>query len=525
METYRLSSENITIIEDKIHDYLIEKGIDNKEAIRMQFAAEEILLAYQKELGEKAMVEFFLEQRIGASRIILRIPGASFDPFGNISEDDRLMHNLMKDLGSAPVWNYRHSCNEIFFMIGKKKKMSSLSKILIAVAFGIGLGVLMRLFSPDLAINISEKWMAPVQNAIMGLLSTLSALFILLSVTTGICSMGDVSSFNRIGKKLIFSLLLGLMIVTILCAVVLPFLFPLAKGEAEATDISVLWQMIVDIIPTNIIETFSTGNTIQIIFLSIISSLVLLIMGPNAQELIDIIGQLSELVQHLIHYVIELMPIMVFVSMFRMNANGNVNQLLYAYKYPLFVFLLCFVYLVARFFLTVIKYKIPPSVLLKKLTLTFFIALVTSSSSAALQENIKCCEKKLGIDRKVINVGIPLGQTIYMPSVVYILMVACLVFSQIFNVPVTFPSYCILTFSAFIVTIATPPVPGALLATFTLMLSQLGIPYEAMSIIIALDAIIDRIGTCTYITGLQLKLIDIANDLNMLDKEILLKAE
>ncbi len=520
MESLRLSAEEIMTAVNITGDFFADSYVESKDVLRIKLATEEILIAFQQELGEKALLELYLEKRFGTPRVVFRIPGASFDPFGNLNDDDRLMHNLMENMGTVPVWNYRHSCNEIVFTIEKKKKLPVLVKILIAVVLGIGLGLLARFILPEtITHDICTKWMTPVQNAVMGLLSCLSALFIMLSVTGSIYSMGDITTFNRIGRRLIFTLLINLLIVIVLAAVFLLFFFPLTKGSAGKTDLSVLWQMLIDIVPTNIIESFSTGNTIQIVFLSIVSSVTLLIMGPKAQQLADVITQLTDLLQRLIQGVTVFMPLVVFTSLFSVNADGDIKQFFSAYKYPLFLLILCILFLLVKVSITSIKYHISPRILVKKLLPTMLIAFSTSSSSAALPENMNTCENRLGIDRKVVNIGIALGQTIYMPSTAFTFMCGCLCATQIFNVSVTLPTYLILVFTVYVLAVATPPIPGSAIAVFSLLMTQMGIPSTALAFLIALDPITDRISTCTFIAGLQMELVGISDSLNMLNKE------
>ena len=521
MKAFHLSAEDIMTAVEDAGEFFVNSGIDRKDALRIRLAAEELLLSFQEKLGADVPLEVYLEKRMGTPRVVFRIPGASFDPFGHLTEDDRLLHNLMESMGTAPVWNYRHAANEIVFTVGKKKKLSSLAKVLIAVALGIGLGLLSRLLPGTLAHELSSKWISPIQNTIMGFLSCLSALFILLSVTSGICGMGDVTTFNRIGRRLIFSLLLGLLIPVVISAFFFPIFFPLTKGAGGQADLSVLWQMLIDIIPTNIVETFSTGNTMQIVFMAMFASVILLVMGPKAQQLVDIITQLSDLLQQLIQKVITLMPLVVFTSLFNLLADGDISQLLSAYKYPLLVFAACLLLLVIKVPITALRHHISPLLLLKKLLPTFLIAFSTASSSAALPENLNTCENRLGIDRQVVNVGIALGQTIYMPSAAFDMICGCLCAAQIFHVPITLSTYFIFVFTVYVVAVATPPVPGGTMATYTLLMTQLGIPSSAMAFIIALNPIIDRISTGTYTTGLQMELVDISASLDLLDKKTL----
>ena len=521
MEIFHLSSEDIMAAAERTFDFLTANKADRKEALRLKLAAEEVLLTYRQEFGEAAKLELYAEKRMKVPCVIFRIAGSSYDPFGKLNEDDWLMHNLMVNMGTAPVWNYRRGCNEVVLTAGKKEKMSSVTKILLAVVLGIGLGMLTRLLPGSFAHDISEDWLAPVQNAIMGFLSCLSALFMLLSVTTGVCSMGDVSTFNRIGRGLILRIMLVVAIDSVFAAIVTPLFFKLSDSGTGSTNFAALWQMLVDIIPTNIVETFSTGNTMQIVFLAIFASMILLVMGHKAHPLVEIIAQLSDLLKELIQYVIMLMPVVVFISLFRLNADGDISQLLSAYKYPLIVLMFCTVYLIAHIAVISLRHHISPLMLIKKLLPSFLIALTTSSSTAALSETLNTCENKLGIDKQIINVGIPLGQTLYMPSVVFEVLVGILCTAQIFDVPISPASYLILIVTAYILSIADPPLPGASVAMFTLVMAQMGIPSDALVIIIALDAIVDRILTSTNVAGLQMTLIGVADSLGMLDGQTL----
>ena len=77
------------------------------------------------------------------------------------------------------------------------------------------------------------------------------------------------------------------------------------------------------------------------------------------------------------------------------------------------------------------------AVFLKKVFPVFLIGLTTASSAAAFLENRKVCEEKLGIDKKIVNIGVPLGQVIFMPgfSVLYFVMGICM--AEIYGVKIS----------------------------------------------------------------------------------------
>ena len=91
--------------------------------------------------------------------------------------------------------------------------------------------------------------------------------------------------------------------------------------------------------------------------------------------------------------------------------------------------------------------------------------------------------------------------------------------AEIFDVAVT-PMWLVTLFViAFVLAVAAPPVPGGALVCYTILMTQLGIPDDAVSIAIALNVILDFITTAANIFCLQLELTDLSGSLDMLDTE------
>jgi L-cystine uptake protein TcyP (sodium:dicarboxylate symporter family) len=68
-----------------------------------------------------------------------------------------------------------------------------------------------------------------------------------------------------------------------------------------------------------------------------------------------------------------------------------------------------------------------------------------------------------------------------------------------------------------------PPIPGGATLGFAVVFAQLGIPAEMMAIAIAINAVLDFPATAIQVSGWQLTLIDVADSLDLLDKETLRK--
>ena len=129
------------------------------------------------------------------------------------------------------------------------------------------------------------------------------------------------------------------------------------------------------------------------------------------------------------------------------------------------------------------------------------------------------CEKKLGIDKKIVNIGVPLGQVVFMPgfSILYFVMGICM--AEIYGVKIS-PVWLITALIiAVVLAVATPPIPGGALACYTILLLQLEIPAQAIAIAVAINVILDFFATAVDLFCLEAELTELAGDLEMLDVE------
>ncbi len=68
-----------------------------------------------------------------------------------------------------------------------------------------------------------------------------------------------------------------------------------------------------------------------------------------------------------------------------------------------------------------------------------------------------------------------------------------------------------------ILAIAAPPVPGAALTCYTILFMQLGIPTEAIAVVIALNVILEFVATAVNLFCLQTELVELSGSLQTLD--------
>ena len=91
--------------------------------------------------------------------------------------------------------------------------------------------------------------------------------------------------------------------------------------------------------------------------------------------------------------------------------------------------------------------------------------------------------------------------------------------AEFYGVSISLPWVVTGVLTASLLAIAAPPVPGGSLTCYTVLLTQLGIPAEAVGLAVAGNVILDFFMTSCGISCLQSELILSANKLGMLDRE------
>lgn len=514
-----LTNETIAANVEKAREFLEKNRVARQNITRICLAVEEVLLEYQTKLGNTAPVELICGKRLGYANVILQVRGESIDPFTRVKEDEIPLRYLLPEMDYYPTWSYKKGSNVVRFEVAVQKKDKTLAFMLSAVVFGAVFGILAKQLPGNACQVLCDSYLSPVSSTILGLLGTLATLLIFVSVVAGICGIGDISTFNKIGKRMIFRFLLFMMASALLCLLLCLTVFPLQKSGSAKLDFAVLWKMVLGIVPTNILDAFLTGNALQVVFVAIFVGIVMLSLSSKVEKMVEWNMTANIIVQKTLQIVIKTMPLVVFISIFKLTATSSLSNFAGVYKYPLLMLICCVANLIVFILRVSITQHVGAGLVIKKLLPTFVIAVTTASSSAAFSTNLDTCENKLGIDRQIANIGVPLGQTLFKPPIIFSMICGSFCLAQLYGGPLTFPQMVTMLLSVYILAIAAPPVPGVGISCFTLLFAQLGIPAEAVSVVIALDVLIDRISTSTGLAMVQTELVQLASSLKMLNEE------
>lgn len=523
----KLDNEAIDATAERLVSFAPSDNITRKNVLRTRIFLEEAMARYQQEFGDGAEVLFEENTGFRYLHAAVKIKGPEFDPFSDERRDDpesELIIGKMLDMeGIVPSWTYRNGYN--ILSVSFLKNRSMISRLLFALILAIVLGALFHFIPGQAGTIIGEKIFQPVYNSFHGILSFIAGPLIFLTVLLGVVSVGSVSGLNKIGKRLLVVFLSFLALSTVaVFFCMLPFLH-IASESGAMLDYSELYQMVLDILPNNLVAPFLNGNSLQIVCIALFLGVAMLFLSEKVSDLRILLEQLNFIVQWLMNLISQLVPAFIFINVFNLIVNGRIKTIVSAYRLLLMYAISLTVVLLISLLAVSIRERVSPLLILRKNLPAALIALTTASSSAAYSQNMSTCRHELGISEAVTNIGISLGQTVYMPGAFVDFFLLGNFCAEFYDVPVSLDQLISYALFCYILSIAAPPVPGGGLTCLALLAAQLGLPGDAVALMCTLDIIPDFLVTSLNMFSLQQVLIITAGSVDHLDRSILKKSK
>ena len=521
-QAYELSPEAVEEISQRISDYMEELKCDSKAVIRVRFTVEEMLLRILDRTKESVVkVELGLGKRMRRQMLYIRYDGDELDPTGT-EEDDEWSAGILEGLGLFPTWSYKGKTNWISLILKQPGKRNSLISILIAVLLAVIVGLAGHLLSDGSRAELDEAIFQPIMPAFLGLLNTFAGFMIALTIANGILGMGSSRQVGIIGKKILFRYVFLSFIVALITIVVMFPLFDLdfsLGAEGGMTQVKSISEMLFNILPKDPLTPFISGNTIQVIVISIFVGLALVLLDDKVIKIRSLVEEGCVLLQRLTSMVCSLIPIFVFAALVHQIWTGDVSTFIGLWK-P-FLFSVAIVILFALISLLGVsrKLKVSPVVLMKKFFPAFFTALTTASSISAFSKSMDALGNKCGVDKSLINFSYPIGGVIYMPSTVAELCVLSYSMAELYDVKVSLAWIILALLTSVLLAIAAPPLPGAAMMIYAILFAQLGIPEGALLLAAAMDIIYDYFSSGFNILFLLIENVDCGERLGKVDRE------
>lgn len=384
-----------------------------------------------------------------------------------------------------------------------KKSFGLHWQILVALILSVSFGI----FFPQFTLYV--EWIGTL--FLRGLKMVIIPL-VLSSIISGVASLQG-NSVQKLGIRT-----LGFYFITSTLAIVTGMILVnvIQPGIRANIDLGVnlpgmaltqtsIWETLLNIVPENIFVAFTEGNILSVIFFAFLFGFYLSrIQGAYKEPTLNVVNGVFEVMMKITMFIIRFTPLGIF---------GLVAPVIAAQKdivavasglggYFITVLLALIIHALVNMSLVLwISSKTNPFTHLKSMMLPLLTAFSTSSSSATLPLTMETVEKKSGVSKKVTSFTLPLGATVNMDGTALYECVAAIFIAQIYGLELTLVNQVVIVLTALLASVGAAGIPMAGLVMITIILSYLGLPLEAVGLIIAVDRPLDMIRTAVNVWG------------------------
>jgi len=413
-----------------------------------------------------------------------------------------------------------------------EKKMTLTTKVLIGMGLGILIGLIINLLGLNSEGSFINEYIVNGLFLIAGKmfvtsLKMLVVPLVFFSLITGVLGIGDINSLGKVGAK---SFVLYMLTTAIAIAVGISFAILAGIGNGvnmtsvatfTAKEAPALSSVLIDIIPSNIINAMAEGKMLQIIFFSILVGISILMVGKKAKPVVELIEIGNEIMMKMVNIIMAVAPYAVFALLAKALASLGLGLLadLAGYVVVLILALMIHLFVTLMGILKIFS-GMSPKIFLKKMRETQIFAFSTSSSNATIPVTLRAVTQRLGVNNSVASFTVPFGATINMDGTAIMQGVATVFIANAYGVELGLTGYLTVILMSVLASIGTAGVPGVGLIMLSMVFTQVGLPIEGIGLILGVDRLLDMVRTAVNVSGDATVSVIVAKSENKLDKDI-----
>lgn len=382
-------------------------------------------------------------------------------------------------------------------------------KVFLGLVIGIIIGIIARFTNP-----VIVDYIKPIGDIFINLLKMIVVPILFFSIISGITSVRDTRTLGRIGIKAAFAFLsttiiavsVGLLMANLMKpGMSADFSHLIAKpasthGAAASVTVSII-DIIMGFVPTNIFQSFATGNTLHIVFFAFFTGIVLNLMDAEGRKVIDGCNLMAKIIFRMVGIIIQLSPYGAGALIAWLVGKYGIDELLSLLNFTVCVSASMGIqyFLFGTFIL--ICGRMSPLPFYRKSLEYQAVALSTISSKATLPTTMNVCREKMGMSHISTSFLLPLGASVNMVGISIYLGISAVFFAQAFNIDLTWHEYMVIIITSTIGTVGVAGIVGGSLMIMPMVLASVGIPIEGVALIAGIDRILEMIRTVVNITG------------------------
>lgn len=395
------------------------------------------------------------------------------------------------------------------------KKLSLNAQILLGTGSGVALGLWFAMLGQESSVTQNSLYVAKLIGTLfIDLLRMVMIPLVFTSIVVGVANLRLHQQMNRVwqGTLVFFASTMALAVLLGLTAANLfkpgsglqIAMFQDAMQSFQATQMSLpdFFAHFLHSLFQNPMTALAQGNVLAVVIFALLLGIALVVGGERYRNILVLMQEFLELILMLVGWIMRLAPLGIMALLLQLVATQDTGLLSTLFKFVVVVLGTTLLHGVVL--LPLILYLITGMSPLKfwlGAREALITAFATSSSAATMPITLRCAEQHLHVKRDIAGFVIPLGTTMNMDGTALYEAVAALFIANLVGVELDLSQQMVVFVTAMLAAIGAPGIPSAGMVTMVMVLQSVGLPAEAIAILLPIDRILDTVRTTVNVEG------------------------
>jgi Na+/H+-dicarboxylate symporter len=252
----------------------------------------------------------------------------------------------------------------------------------------------------------------------------------------------------------------------------------------------------------NPFKALAQGDILAVVMIALFLGIALVVGGERFRQIRTLIEELQELCLRIVGWIMRLAPLGLAALLLQLVATQNAGLLASLGHFIVVVTgTTLFHGLVVLPLILWLFTRVSPLHFFKGAREALLTAFVTSSSAATLPVTLRCTEQHLHVKKDIASFVVPLGATVNMDGTALYEAAAALFVARLAGIELDIASQMIIFFVAMLGAIGAPGIPSVGMLSMVLVLESVGLPTEAIAILLPIDRLLDTTRTAVNVEG------------------------
>lgn len=434
-------------------------------------------------------------------------------------DEDQMMRDvILRSFGNKYKYSFFGGINKTEIEVGNKNQLAIIYTVFAIILAFITAFLAKTFASEQFLFDIDNNIFSPIKQIFINALSLVTAPVFFFSVVSCFKQFNSIRDIGKIGKVSF----MYYIFTSFAAAYIGINIFLNNGGFFEYTISSVnisLAETLIGAVPTNIIEPFSTGNTRQLIFMALFCGIAVGTAGEYSKAINDFSDALETMFNKMAILMLKFLPIVAFSSVISTIINRGFSIFIDVGKMVYLVIIGLIYQIILYSLLLLIFGKVSPIRFFRNYFKYMIENFKYCNAGEAMPNTLKAC-KKMGISPRISSITIPFGATINLDGSCIYFAICGLFLASIYNIGISRSALITLMFAIVALSIGAMCVPGAQLLCLPVLLAQLNVPVDAISLIMGVDIILDVLCSSSNIVGDVVCTLVVASQEKKLDKSV-----